>query len=33
MVTSTPEDKEIDGVWFRWNVRKNQYEPDEFKNR
>ena len=33
MVTSSPPDKEIDGNWFRWNVRKNQYEPDEYKNR
>ena len=33
MVQSTPPDKQIDNVWFRWNVRKNQYEPDEFKNR
>ena len=33
MVQVVPQDKEVDGIWFRWNVRKNEYELDEGKNR
>ena len=33
MVQVVPQDKEVDGIWFRWNVRKREYELDEGKNR
>ena len=33
MVQVIPPDQEIENVWFRWNVRSNEYELDEAKNR
>jgi len=33
MVKQSPPNQQIDGVWFRWNERKREYELDEGRNR